>query len=188
MTDRKKNQARIFSDYQSLDLVLNLVIKKTNGVGTGLDLTKGDNLEKPFKVKSNFFDLCIALEIIEHLFDTDFFLQEIHRVLRPGGFLILSTPNLASLPNRFKLLLGKYPKYLEYSRQGAGHIHLYTLPVLKSQLLNTKYLKLNSTSPNFFCPFITRSWFPKPLKELFMFLGDIFPTLGSHLIIVARKP
>jgi len=169
------------------DSFLNLLKEKLNGEGLGLDLSKGDDLEKPLKIKPNTTDLVIALEIIEHLYDTDQFLSEIHRILKPKGTLILSTPNLASLPNRLRLLFGGYPKYLEFSRAGAGHIHLYTLPVLKSQLLNTKYLILDTTSPNFLCPFITKSWFPVFLKEFCMALGDLVPSLGSHLIIVAQK-
>ncbi|MBI2326268.1 methyltransferase domain-containing protein [Candidatus Collierbacteria bacterium] len=169
------------------DSFLNLLKKRLNGEGLGLDLTKGDDLEKPLKVKANTADLVIALEVIEHLFDTDLFLSEIHRILKPKGFLILSTPNLASLPNRFRLLFGGYPKYLEYSRSGAGHIHLYTLPTIKFQITNHKLQVVQFTSPNFLCPYITKSWFPNFLKEFCMALGDLFPSLGSHLLIVAQK-
>lgn len=169
------------------DSFLKLLKEKLNGTGVGLDLSKGDDLEKPLKQKSNSADLIIALEVIEHLFDTDQLLSEIHRVLKPNGLLILSTPNLASLPNRLRLLFGGYPKYLEYSRAGAGHIHLYTLPTLKSQITNHKLQIVQFTSPNFICPLITKTWFPAFLKEFCMALGDLFPTLGSHLIIVAKK-
>ncbi len=169
------------------DSFLKLVCRKINGEGTGLDITKGDDLEKPFKEKSVSYNLVIALEIIEHLFDTDQFLSEIHRVLKPSGYLILSTPNLASLPNRLKLLFGFYPKYLEYSTAGAGHIHLYTGPVLSRQLSTAGLQLIKLTSPNFLCPFITKNWYPNFLKEICMSLGDLFPTLGSHLLIVAKK-
>lgn len=166
---------------------LKLVCEKTGGRGRGLDLTRGDDLEQPFKVKSNSIDLVIALEIIEHLFDTDQFLTEINRVTKSGGFLVLSTPNLASLKNRLRLLFGHYPQYLEYSRQGAGHIHLYTPRVLRSQLGKTGFTVHKFTSPNFPCPFITRPWFPLFLRERCLTFGDRFPSLGSHLLIVAQK-
>lgn len=169
------------------DSFLELICKKINGTGLGLDLTRGDNLEKPLKVKSNTADLVIALEVIEHLFDTDLFLSEVHRVLKPNGFLILSTPNLASLPNRLRLLLGGYPKYLEYSRAGAGHIHLYTPTVISRQLADNSFKIIKLTSPNFLCPYITKTWSPVFLREFCMALGDLFPSIGSHLIIVAQK-
>lgn len=170
------------------DSFLKLVCQKTGGHGIGLDITKSDDLEKPFKVKSGSFNLCLALEIIEHLYDTDHFLGQIHRVLKPDGYLILSTPNLASLTNRFRLTFGHYPQYLEYSSEGAGHIHLYTPAAFKKQLSLHHFKILKFTSPNFLCPFITKPWFPRPLRELFMNLGDLLPQFGSHLLVLAQKP
>ena len=169
------------------DSFLQLVCRQTNGRGRGLDITQGDDLEKPFRIKSGSIDLVLALEIIEHLFDTDHFLSEIYRVLKPGGYLILSTPNLASLTNRFRLLVGAYPQYLEYSRAGAGHIHLYTPRVLLAQLSAAKLKIVRLTSPNFLCPFITKPWFPQLFRDFCIYLGDLLPTLGSHLIVVASK-
>ena len=166
---------------------LNLVCHQLDAKGRGLDIVHGDDLEQPLKVKSASTDLVIALEIIEHLYDTDFFLSEIQRVLKPGGYLVLSTPNLASLNNRIRLLLGFYPKYLEYSLQGAGHIHLYTPSAIKFQISNLKFKIIHLVSPNFFCPLITKPWFPKSLRQVFMKLGDLFPNISSHLIVLAQK-
>jgi SAM-dependent methyltransferase len=56
------------------------------------------------------YDVIIAGEIIEHLVDTDSFAQEIHRVLKPGGYAIITTPNLASWYNRVRLLRGLPPR------------------------------------------------------------------------------
>ena len=52
-------------------------------------------------------DAAHVCEVIEHLFDTEGFLKEIHRLLVPGGLLILSTPNLNSLANRIRVLCGR---------------------------------------------------------------------------------
>ena len=38
------------------------------------------------------FDVCYSSEVIEHLFDVTGFLREVHRVLVPGGLLVLTTP------------------------------------------------------------------------------------------------
>jgi len=39
------------------------------------------------------FDLVCSLDVIEHLHNTDRYLNEVHRVLRTGGIYYLSTPN-----------------------------------------------------------------------------------------------
>lgn len=41
----------------------------------------------------NSFDVVVSFEVIEHVKDYERFLSEIHRVLKRGGKLILSTPN-----------------------------------------------------------------------------------------------
>src|SRR3989304_9464802 len=64
------------------------------------------NVENGLPFKSNFFDIVSANQIIEHLINLDFFLEEIYRVLKPQGYLILSTENLSSWHNIFALCLG----------------------------------------------------------------------------------
>jgi SAM-dependent methyltransferase len=50
-----------------------------------------------------------ANQVIEHLFNTGKFLTEIYRILRKGGYAIISTENLASWHNIFALLFGWQP-------------------------------------------------------------------------------
>jgi len=50
------------------------------------------------------FDLVTATEVIEHLADFRRVVREIHRVLRPGGVCILSTPNILNLNSRLRFL------------------------------------------------------------------------------------
>ena len=67
-------------------------------------LTLANVLKIPFADKE--FDVVIATELIEHILETKIFLKEINRVLKPGGELILSTPNVASFWTRMSLLFG----------------------------------------------------------------------------------
>lgn len=88
---------------------------------------------------NNSFDYVIAGDIIEHIFDSDTFLENIYRVMKPKGRLILTTPNVASLPRRLMLLLG-YNPFLEYSLRlpteeyNVGHVRYYTKNDLVGQL------------------------------------------------------
>lgn len=65
------------------------------------------NSKLPFE--SNFFDVVLSNQVVEHLYNTDLFLSEILRVLRPGGYAIISTENLSSWHNIFALVLGFQP-------------------------------------------------------------------------------
>jgi SAM-dependent methyltransferase len=44
-------------------------------------------------IESNAYDSIVSFQVIEHIRDDKFFLQEIHRVLKPGGIALLTTPN-----------------------------------------------------------------------------------------------
>jgi len=44
-------------------------------------------------IPSNIFDTVVSFQVIEHIRNDDKFLKEIHRVLKPGGTLFLTTPN-----------------------------------------------------------------------------------------------
>jgi SAM-dependent methyltransferase len=88
-------------------------------------------------------DVVIMSELIEHLVDTDSALEEAWRILKPGGCLLLSTPNLAAWYNRGLLALGVQPVFSEVSLRGvfgrpgsqvAGHLHLFTMRALTELL------------------------------------------------------
>ncbi len=95
----------------------------------------------PLPFADHRFDLVFMTEVVEHLVNPDFALDEVRRVLTSKGRLILSTPNLACLPNRLLLPLGLQPLFSEVSSkkvlgrwlrllgQGGepvGHLRVYT--------------------------------------------------------------
>jgi SAM-dependent methyltransferase len=65
-----------------------------------------------------------AGELIEHLYNPDAFLDECYRVLRPGGALMLTTPNFHAWYNRVLFVAGVQPMFYESSTRstlvGAG--------------------------------------------------------------------
>ena len=76
---------------------------------------------EPFPYPDASFDVVFFCEIIEHLLmDPLHVLREIHRILRPDGSLILTTPNVARLANVARLISGAniYDPYSGYGPYG----------------------------------------------------------------------
>lgn len=67
---------------------------------------RGSLLALPWDAAS--FDRALCLDVLEHLAyaDQPRALAELHRVVRPGGELLVSVPNLAHLQSRVHFLLG----------------------------------------------------------------------------------
>ncbi len=55
------------------------------------------------------FDVAVAVELLEHIEGHEALFAEARRVLRPGGVLLLTTPNILSLKSRMSFLLTGYP-------------------------------------------------------------------------------
>ena len=72
-----------------------------------------DEEDLPFE--NGFFDVITALEVVEHLYDPDRMMNEVRRVLRKGGRVVMSTLNLAWWLNRMVLVFGYQPFGTEVS-------------------------------------------------------------------------
>lgn len=69
------------------------------------------NLNYKFPFKDNYFENVIAGEIIEHIQHPLFFVMECRRVLKKGGKLIITTPNIYYYNNYIKLFRMDYNPY-----------------------------------------------------------------------------
>src|SRR5690606_25845842 len=70
-----------------------------NFVADGIKFIQAD-LNKPLPVADNTFDIVAALEVIEHLENSYATMREIARILKPGGYAVVSTPNESNLAAR----------------------------------------------------------------------------------------
>ncbi|MGE5639492.1 MAG: class I SAM-dependent methyltransferase [Clostridia bacterium] len=78
------------------------------GRGRGLQIECAD-LNRGIPHEAGTFDCVFALSVLEHLLNGCRFLGECHRVLRPGGRLVLLTPNISTYFTAALILLGKMP-------------------------------------------------------------------------------
>src|SRR5207245_9795736 len=128
-------------------------------------------------------------EAIEHLVDTDGALDEIVRILRPGGSLLLSTPNLAAWFNRGLLLCGVQPVFTEVSLRGiygrpghevVGNLRVFTRRALTGLLAahGLRVVELRGA-----CYHDT----PRPLRPLDRLFRHL-PALAADQLVHARTP
>jgi SAM-dependent methyltransferase len=101
------------------------------------------DLDQGIPLPDASLDVVHAAEVIEHLYDPDRLLEECARVLRPGGHLLVTTPNLQAWYNRLLFLAGVQPIFYETSSRstevGAGPLRRLkkgTLPVGHLRLFN----------------------------------------------------
>jgi 2-polyprenyl-3-methyl-5-hydroxy-6-metoxy-1,4-benzoquinol methylase len=87
------------------------------------------NAEMPFPFKNNFFDVVTCLDVIEHLKFTDNLIENIYKVLKRDGILVLTTPNY----NRLRKILYHFPDKMEH------HISLYHIDKIIEKLEKSNF-------------------------------------------------
>jgi SAM-dependent methyltransferase len=76
----------------------------------GIPVDYGIDLRKPLPYADASFDVITLIEVIEHLENHRIALCELARILKPGGVLILTTPNIMRLNSRLHFLFSGYHK------------------------------------------------------------------------------
>jgi 2-polyprenyl-3-methyl-5-hydroxy-6-metoxy-1,4-benzoquinol methylase len=72
------------------------------------------------------FDVILCGDVLEHMPDPSIPLGAFPRLLNPNGSLVVSLPNIAYAPIRFRLLLGRFD-YREGGIMDRSHLRFYTL-------------------------------------------------------------
>jgi glycosyltransferase involved in cell wall biosynthesis/SAM-dependent methyltransferase len=100
----------------------------------------------PFPYANEHFKAVLCCELLEHLpTDPMHMMGEINRVLKPGGYLVLTTPNIASLRSIAAVLQGFHPQlFSTYLRPKEGetdarHHREYTCMEIRQLLENSGF-------------------------------------------------
>ena len=132
---------------------------------------RADGLTLP--VEDSSFDGLVGQHVVEHLADGDALLTEWYRVLRPGGRVVLATPN------------GKYPDPdLFYD---PDHRRIYSKTDLIELLVQTGFVVERWYT---LAPYLGHRWLTSKAARWLLGLRHVpfFAELGSALHVMARKP
>ena len=104
------------------------------------------DVDEGLPFSNSFFDVVSCIAVLEHVLNPPNVVEEIHRILKPGGIFIVQVPNIAWIPYRIQLLFGKLPKTGGvYSGADWEHLHNFTKTTL-CQLLTEKLLEIEAVS------------------------------------------
>ena len=85
------------------------------------------------EIASLSVDCIVSADTIEHVPDVYPAAAELFRVLRPGGILVINTPNIAFIKKRMLLLMGRFPSTSQKNEGlgsdilfDGGHLHYFT--------------------------------------------------------------
>lgn len=97
----------------------------------GVEFHLADLSQSPLPCSDNQLDWIFALEVLEHLANPRNFIQEAYRCLKPGGKLMITTPNNESFRSKISFLFrGYFPAFCDHDYLSTGHI----TPILEIDL------------------------------------------------------
>jgi SAM-dependent methyltransferase len=120
------------------------------------------------------FDVILMADVLEHLVNPERILHEMSALVKHGGKVIISLPNVANWRIRLLLLLGFF-SYKEVGILDRTHLHLYEKHTAR-QLLELSGFLINKMV-------FTSSFFGIIIK----FIPCLGPLLGHGIVIVAQS-
>lgn len=137
-------------------------------------------------------DVVLFLEIVEHLMDPLPVLRQIRAIVRPGGRLILSTPNAAYVKFRARLLLGRMPDFGENRCVSAEprpynllHKTPLTLPDLRA-LLRAAGFEATTVEPEEYVG--SKLWDWRLLRWARQKMRWLYPSMFAGSVVVVAVP
>jgi len=159
------------------------------------------NSEGKTGLESSSFDFSICYEVLEHVMDPELCLQEIHRLLKPTGYLTVSTPNAAYLPYRLEFFLtgflspGGSPLTSRKAPWRDAHIRFFNPRMLRNLLEHCNFEIVEFVPQPFSLAQLPLLYKAKAYHDALNLvslpikgLGNIFPGIFSARTIYVAKP
>lgn len=155
----------------------------------GLQALRGD-LEDRLPFQNSHFDVVLALDVLEHVADIDFILNEVRRVLKDTGYFIVSLPNHFDLRTRLEIFFGKgiirwSQRQYEENAWHYTHLRFLTIPDVR-RMLRAHDFRIDREQYNFMSQgLLPTRYMPRWTRKV---LVKWWPSLWSGKIVVrARK-
>lgn len=121
-------------------------------------ILKVTDLNKGIPLKDHYVDVSVCEASLGLLYDPEYFLDEINRIIKLKGLFILQVPNFAFLPRRCSLALGRLPKTSSFKGFGDGGMkHYFTYSTLKKLLFDHGFKVIDQTNSGIF-PSVKKLW------------------------------
>ena len=146
--------------------------------------------EPPDALQPASFDCAVALEVIEHVENPRLALRNLHSLLRPGGRIIVSTPNVAHPYSRLKFFLkSEFHYFAPRYYYGTGHITPLPAWLLAAHLVEAGFEAASVSYAAFLDIHPRHRIAYRVLQPIFAVLGLMpRPRHGDGVFVTARRP
>jgi len=105
------------------------------------------NIEQGLGFANDEFDVAFCSEVLEHIANPQEVVKEIFRILRPGGILILSTPNSAFWIYRLASIFGITVSEIQHPK----HLIFFSRRSLRQLVIKSGFQAIKMTGRNIYC-------------------------------------
>jgi len=124
------------------------------------------NMDERLPFDTDSFDAVVSIEGIEHIRRPFDFIQECGRIIRPGGYLIITTPNISSIRSRWRWFITGFHNKCKYPLDESKpelrhHINMISFPQMR-YMLHTNGFRIEAAATNRIKPinWVYMLWLP----------------------------
>lgn len=137
------------------------------------------------------FDVVVAGDVLEHVAEPGKVLVRVRPLLRPGGALFVSLPNVANVSLRLSLLFGRF----DYAPRGildATHLRFFTRTSGRRLLVAHGFAVVSEAATampvELALPFLAKQPLASPVRATALLLARLWPTLFGYQFVWEAVP